>query len=69
MLCPIAGVICLEVVSGEKIEPYECGGAAGTYRLLFGLSLAVLCCYLSAGMNDSNDGTRLTLALLKEERP
>jgi hypothetical protein len=53
---------------GQKIEPYEGGGAVGTYRVLFGLSLAVLCCYLSAGMNDSNDGTHLTLPLLKEER-
>jgi hypothetical protein len=64
----MAGVICLKSCVGQKIEPYECSGAVGTYRLSFGLSLAVLCCYLSAGMDDSNDGIHLTLALLKEER-
>jgi hypothetical protein len=67
MLCPMAGNLSHSWL--VENEPYERGSAVETYRLLLGLSLAALCWYLSAGMNDSDNWHTCHIALLKEERP
>ena len=62
MLCPIAGVICLKNSVGQKIKPYEAGRVCGRTECYSACLLQCSAVIYLQGMNESNDGTRLTLA-------